>query len=70
MFRALFIDPKTGHVYKEGQTYKMSKLADTLEIISHQGAAALYDGELTAKLVEDIRSNGGIITTDDMRDYR
>lgn len=48
----------------------MSKLADTLEIISHQGPAALYNGELTEKLIEDIRINGGIITTSDMKDYR
>lgn len=48
----------------------MTKLADTLEIISKQGPAALYDGELTGKLVRDIQSNGGIITAKDMRDYR
>lgn len=48
----------------------MSKLADTLEIISWKGPAALYNGELTENLVQDIKKSNGTITADDMRTYR
>lgn len=34
------------------------------------GAKALYDGELTSALLSDITANGGIITAQDLKDYK
>ncbi|XP_050429822.1 scoloptoxin SSD14-like isoform X2 [Adelges cooleyi] len=64
-----FIDKTTGHAKKAGDTYKLPKLADTMRIISKDGADALYNGQLTAGIIKDIENAGGIITADDLANY-
>ncbi|KAH8235546.1 hypothetical protein KR032_002179, partial [Drosophila birchii] len=55
----------------EGDFMKRTVLADTLERIAENGAKEIYDGgETGRKFVEDIRSLGGIITEQDLRDYK
>jgi gamma-glutamyltranspeptidase len=41
-----------------------------LELIAKEGADVLYNGSLTESFVQDIRDNNGIITVEDMRNYR
>lgn len=57
-------------MYKEGQLYTRSKLANTLEAIALRGPDALYNGELTKDFVKDIKDNDGIITAEDLKSYR
>lgn len=45
-------------------------MAKTLEVIAEEGGYALHNGSLTEGFVQDIRDNGGIITADDLRNYR
>lgn len=66
----IYIDPATKEAYKEGDFIKRLQLADTLEEIAQQGAAAMYgNGTLAQRLVEDIQRDGGIITVEDLMKY-
>jgi len=65
-----FINPETGEVWIKGDVYTRPKLAKTLKIIAEKGAEELYTGELATKLVEDISEAGGIISLDDLKNYR
>ena len=55
---------------KEGDTMIQSQLAKTLEAIMHSGADALYKGKIAKMMVKDIADAGGIITLDDIVNYR
>lgn len=57
-------------MYKVGQRVKRPQLAKTFKIIARDGASALYDGELTEALLKDIADNDGIITRQDLKDYK
>ncbi|XP_027844957.2 scoloptoxin SSD14-like isoform X2 [Aphis gossypii] len=67
--RRAFFDEKTGHVKKSGEHYTLPKLAETLKIVSVEGAEAIYNGSLTKQLVEDIKKVNGIITEKDLANY-
>ncbi|XP_025200825.1 glutathione hydrolase 1 proenzyme-like isoform X1 [Melanaphis sacchari] len=68
--RQAFFDEKTGHVKKAGDEYKLLKLAETMKIISNEGAEAIYNGSLTNQLVEDLKKVNGIITKEDLANYK
>lgn len=67
---AVFLNGKQ-EPYVEGDFMKRPALADTLERIAENGAKEIYDGgETGRKFVEDIRKMGGIITEQDLRDFK
>ena len=68
--RSIFYNETTGEPWREGHLVKRPVLADTLQAIAEGGAAALYGGEVGKKLADDIQKNGGIITLQDLADYR
>ena len=68
--RAVFIDPETDLVYRIGQKVKRPQLANTLKVIARDGVKALYDGELTQTWLNDITKNGGIISKEDLLQYK
>ena len=43
---------------------------NTLESVARHGSDVLYTGSIGEQVVEDMAVNGGIITSDDLRDYR
>jgi gamma-glutamyltranspeptidase/glutathione hydrolase len=53
-----------------GQAIRRPEYAETLELVAHQGAGALYQGELGAAVAEDMARNGGLITREDLRRYQ
>lgn len=69
-FRELLLKPGTGEIYKEGDVMKVPKYADTLDIIAREGSDAMYNGTFTKSIVEEIQKFGGIITEEDLRNYR
>jgi gamma-glutamyltranspeptidase/glutathione hydrolase len=58
------------HMYKVGDMFRQPELAATLQRIAKNGAEDFYHGETTRMLVADMQSNGGIITADDLANYR
>lgn len=61
-----------GELPKFGDKIKLPQLAKTLHSVatSARKADELYNGTLTEGLVADIRSVGGIITAEDLANYR
>ena len=55
---------------KEGDVMKRKDFAKTLEIIMEKGANVLYEGDLAEMLASDIQRQGGIITSNDLSNYR
>ena len=55
--------------YEAGDIFKNEALANTLSRISENGRYEFYNGETAQKLVDFIRSKGGIISLDDMAAY-
>ncbi|KAK8740381.1 hypothetical protein OTU49_002886 [Cherax quadricarinatus] len=66
---SVFINPDTGTVYEEGDTLTRPQLAKTLREIQSD-PDALYTGQLADKLIQDIQSFDGIITIEDLQNYR
>ena len=45
-------------------------LANTLTIIANKGAKGFYEGEVANKIVNDMKKQNGLITSDDLKNYR
>ena len=59
-----------GQPVPAGHLVKQPELADSLRTIAQDGPAVLYGGALGQTIVDDIQKNGGILTLQDLRDYR
>ena len=55
---------------RAGDRVVMHDLAGTLELLAAGGARELYEGELGRELVRYLGDNGGLITQDDLAEYR
>jgi len=58
-----------GESFKPGDIVFQKDLANTLRVISENGKEGFYEGKIAEKIVDDIQSNGGLITLDDLRNY-
>ena len=61
---------KNGALYEFGETFKQPDLARTLERIQKKGAKDFYEGETAHLLAADQKEHGGILTLEDLRDYK
>jgi gamma-glutamyltranspeptidase/glutathione hydrolase len=59
-----------GEALRLGDRLVQADLASSLEAIATQGPRAFYEGPLAEKIVAGVRSNGGIMTGDDLKSYR
>lgn len=59
-----------GSPKREGDKLAFPELAQTLERIATDGAAAFYEGEIAAQIVASVRAGGGIMTLEDLAGYR
>lgn len=67
----LFVNPKTNDVVQAGDVVRRNKLAETLEILKNEGVNSMYNNGTIAKLiVQDIQNIGGIITIEDLMQYK
>jgi gamma-glutamyltranspeptidase/glutathione hydrolase len=56
--------------WKEGDTLVQTDLANTLKRIQQKGAAGFYDGETARLIVEEMKRGSGIISYDDLKNYK
>ena len=57
-------------VLQEGERLLQFDLADTLQAIAAQGPSAFYRGDIAGKIADAVRAAGGIMTRDDLKNYR
>jgi len=61
---------KNGAFFEVGETLVQPELAQTLERIAKNGANEFYDGETAKRFAAEMASHGGIITLDDLKNYK
>ena len=59
-----------GHVPAAGQRFVNKDYASTLRAIARDGAPAFYRGGIARRIADDMAQNGGLITLDDLAQYR
>ncbi len=66
--RALFLPG--GRLPQPGDRFINADLAATLRTIAAQGADAFYRGDLARRMVDDLVEHGGILSREDLEQYR
>jgi gamma-glutamyltranspeptidase / glutathione hydrolase len=61
---------RDGQLFKVGDTLRQPELAGTLKRIAKNGAAEFYRGETAGMLADDMARSGGLITLDDLAQYK
>jgi gamma-glutamyltranspeptidase / glutathione hydrolase len=59
-----------GEVPKEGDMIRQPQLAETLKAIAQKGSDVFYRGWIAEAIAEVIKKEGGVMTLDDLKDYR
>ncbi|GLU09987.1 hypothetical protein SLE2022_268190 [Rubroshorea leprosula] len=59
-----------GKLLQAGDTCYNVELARSLEAVAEEGPEAFYNGKVGEKLVKDVREAGGILTMEDLRNYK
>lgn len=59
-----------GEHYETGERFAQKDLAKTLKRISKYGAKGFYEGPVAALIVAEMEANGGLITLEDLKNYR
>jgi gamma-glutamyltranspeptidase/glutathione hydrolase len=65
----IFFKPN-GVPYEPGETLIQKNLAASLRTIAEQGIEAFYQGNIAQKIAADMTANGGLITLEDLKNYR
>lgn len=61
---------KLSKPFELGDKLIQKDLANTLTLISKNGKSGFYEGEVALKMVNDIKSNGGYISLEDLKNYQ
>ena len=59
-----------GKVPKAGDRFTNKDYAETLRTLAKEGAQSFYRGSIAKRIVDDFAANGGIITAEDLAQYR
>ena len=59
-----------GSLYQVGETLVQADLAASLQAIAEQGPKAFYEGEIAEKIAADMAANNGLITLNDLKNYK
>ncbi|MFZ3359987.1 MAG: gamma-glutamyltransferase [Xanthobacteraceae bacterium] len=65
----IFLKPD-GSALTAGDRMVQSDLAETLSAIARAGPSAFYQGPIAQKLAAAVQAAGGVMTVDDLKDYR
>ncbi|OBX03959.1 gamma-glutamyltranspeptidase [Gallibacterium genomosp. 3] len=66
--KAIFF--KDGEPLASGDRLIQKDLAHSLKLIAKQGSKAFYQGEIAEKIVKEMEKHGGLISTQDMKEYQ
>ena len=55
---------------RAGEILVQKDLASSLRLIARDGAKAFYEGEIAKKIVAEMQKHGGLISAEDMKNYR
>jgi gamma-glutamyltranspeptidase/glutathione hydrolase/leukotriene-C4 hydrolase len=77
-YRSLFLQhPDWRHVFapdgvllREGDAIQNANLSRTLGLIAERGADTFYEGEVADAMISKIRAEGGIMTREDLVNYK
>ena len=61
---------KDKNLFKPGDIFLQKDLAKTLKLIAKKGAKEFYEGKIAKKIVKDFRANKGILTKNDLKNYK
>ena len=61
---------ENGTQLEPGEVLVQGALAKTLEMIASEGPDSFYEGTIASLIVEEMRRGGGLITLEDLRDYK
>ena len=59
-----------GKFFEEGDVLKQPDLARTLTRIEQKGSSDFYSGETAKLIADDMKAHGGLITLDDLKNYK
>jgi gamma-glutamyltranspeptidase/glutathione hydrolase len=59
-----------GVPYEPGETLVQQDLATSLKAIANDGPQAFYEGDIARKIAADMKANEGLITLEDLRNYK
>ena len=59
-----------GKFYEEGDVFRQPDLARTLTRIEQKGSSDFYTGETAKMIADDMKTHGGLITLDDLKNYK
>ena len=60
----------SGDGYQPGERLQQKDLAQSLTLIAKHGESAFYDGNIAQKIVADMQQHGGLISAEDLHNYR
>lgn len=61
---------RNGKFYEMGETFVQADLGRVLDRIARLGAKDFYEGETASMLAKDQKEHGGLITLDDLKQYK
>ena len=56
--------------FVEGDIFRNERLGETLEAVMKHGSDAVYKGDRAVSIAKEIQAAGGIVTKEDLEDYR
>ena len=56
--------------YEAGDLFIQKDLSMVLQKIANEGHKGFYEGEVAEKIVSDVQNNGGILTLEDLKNYK
>lgn len=61
---------RDGHPYRGGEVLRLPELARSLRLVAEGGRDVFYNGALAEQIVGYSRANGGVLSLDDLAEYR
>ena len=61
---------RDGSIYAQGERFRQPELAGSLDAIARNGAREFYEGSLARRIATEMGSHGGLITLEDLKNYK